>query len=125
MPSPGRYAIRALMYRLQILILDPFLAVRERQEFRICPFELLASQLVTQLTIPSRESVSSRVLSEDDQASSHTDALGLHDLVGDRRLEHTVLMDSRLMGESVVTDDCFVDLHGLACEPRQQLARRI
>ena len=55
----------------------------------------------------------------------HADVFGAHDLVGRSLLEHSVLMDSRLVGERVSTHDRLVALNGQPGDRREHPAGRI
>mmetsp|Transcript_6382 Transcript_6382/g.20062 ORF Transcript_6382/g.20062 Transcript_6382/m.20062 type:complete len:240 (-) Transcript_6382:911-1630(-) len=61
-----------------------------------------------------------RVLAQDERGVG-ADALGRHDLVGGRVLEHAVLVDARLVRKGVRADDRLVGLHGDARVERDHL----
>src|SRR5205807_905854 len=69
--------------------------------------------------------MASRVLAEDERLPGCADILSLHDLVRPAVLHDAVLMDARLVRESIAADDRFVRLDPLARELREQLAARV
>ena len=64
--------------------------------------------------------MATRVLAEHDLRAFLTDGGCVDDLVGLAVLEHTVLMDTRLVRERVATDDRLVVLHRVTSEPRNE-----
>ena len=53
--------MRAFMYGNQILVFNSLFAVRQRQEFHIHTFQLLAGQLVAKLTVARFQRVTMKI----------------------------------------------------------------
>src|SRR5438132_5993173 len=124
-PSPGSHAMRAFMYRNEILIFDSLLAVRDFQKFDVSFLELLTRQRVAKLAIARLQGVTSRMFPENDHAARHPDAVRRHDFVGHGVFQHAVLMDSRLVRECILTNDRFIHLDLFARQLAEHLARAI
>src|SRR6059036_103236 len=124
-PSPGSHAMRAFMYRNQILIFNPFFTVGDFEEFDIRPFELLSSERVSKLAIPCFERVAARMFPQHNHAPRHTDVVGRHDFISDGVLEHAVLVYSRLVSECILTDDRLIHLYLFTGKLAKQLAGAI
>ena len=71
---------------------------------------------------PFLEGVAARVFPHHQPALRHADFLGRHDLVILAVLQHAVLVDAALMGESVASHDGLV---GLDHETREVETRRL
>src|SRR5215470_12518608 len=65
-PSPGSHAMRAFMYRNQVLIFNSLLTVGHFEEFDIGLFDLFAREGIAKLTIARFKRVTPRVFSEHD-----------------------------------------------------------
>ena len=96
---------------LEVLVEDGLLGVGEILEAPEGRSKLLALELEAELGERLAEGVAPRVLAEHQLVRGPADRLGRHDLVGDRRLEHAVLVDPGLVGEGVVAHDRLVGLH--------------
>src|SRR5437667_11333783 len=103
-PSPGSHAMRAFMYRNQILIFNPFFIVGDFEEFDIRPFELLSSERVSKLAISCFSRVAARRFPQHTHATRHTDMLGRHEFISACVLEHAVLMYSDIVRDCISTD---------------------
>src|SRR5690348_2880627 len=81
-------------------------------------------QTITQLFAALTKRVTSGVLAENKARSEYTDGLWSHNFVGQRMLNHAILMNSGLMCKGVTSNDRLVRLHGKADDFTQQLAGR-
>ncbi len=73
--------------------------------------QALTLERVPELAQAHAERVAARMLAQHEQRFARTNALGRHDFVGLRVLEHTVLVDAGLVREGVRADDGLVRLH--------------
>src|SRR5262249_20811373 len=85
--------------------------------------ELVAVEAVAELLERVLERVAPGVLAEHQLALREPDGGGVHDLVGERGLEHPVLVDAGLVGEGVPPDGRLVRLDQVAGEAADQAAR--
>ncbi len=97
--------------RLDVLVVDDLLAVGEILEAQERVLELVVGELVAELGELGAEGVAARMLAHHQRSLRDADAFGRHDLVGERVLEHAVLVDAALMREGVAPDDRLVVLH--------------
>ena len=98
--------------RLNITILDPLLAVAQILKALEKALELL----IVRQHHPHRrqldaEGVAARVFAEDQLISIEADRLGAHNLVGLPMLQHTILVNARLVGESIRADNRLIRRH--------------
>ena len=96
---------------LDVLVEDRLLLVGEILEALEGELEVVAFDVQAELLEPVVEGVPARVLAQHQLVRGTPDRLGRHDLVGDGRLQHAVLVDARLVGEGVVAHDRLVGLH--------------
>ena len=78
--------------------------------------ERLALEVVAELLQLALQAAPARELADRQPRARQPDRLRGHDLVGQRVLEHAVLVDARLVGEGVAADDGLVGLDGEAGE---------
>ncbi len=76
--------------------------------------EFAAFEVVSQLLAAQCERVTAGVLAQHQARIRHANRLRRHDLVGQRILQHPVLMNAGLVREGVASGDGFVRLHGNA-----------
>src|SRR5205809_866206 len=95
----------------QVVVEDLLLLVREILEPLEGLAELALVEIEPELSQPRGESGPARVLAHDELVGGPADVFRLHDLVGELFLEHTVLVDARLVGEGVLAHDGLVGLH--------------
>ncbi len=99
---------------IEVLVVDFLLLVGQCLEVVEQGFELLIGERVAHLGDPLPQGVAARVLAQDQVGPRHADVFWTHDLVGRAFLEHPILMDARLVGEGVASDDRLVSLD---CQP--------
>ena len=90
------------------------------------PAERLVERVLTEIVAQRpqlfAERVAAGVLAHHQVRAALPDILGPHDLVGLGVLQHAVLMDAGLVGEGVLADDGFVELHRKAGDRRDVAA---
>jgi len=89
----------------QILVVDGFLAVGKFGEAGVDFVELVAVERVAESFETVGQSVTAGVFAEDELGVARANGFGSHDLVGEGIGHHAVLVDARLMGEGVGSDD--------------------
>src|SRR6185503_20870611 len=102
--------------------IDLFLAVRQVRKVCISFVELVSCDFVTEFDITKRQSMTSRVFPENQLVCRNSDRLRRHDLVAQRIVDNTMLVNTSLVGECVSTYDCLVRLNAEADNFRKQLA---
>ena len=108
---------RALLdEREQVGVGDLLLGVGEGDRLAVDRVERLALEVVAELAELALEAAPAGQLADRQLAAGQPDRLRGHDLVGQRVLDHAVLVDARLVGERVAADDRLV---GLDREPGQ------
>ena len=105
---------------MQIQIGDVPLAIRQILEPAEGLAEILWRKGVTQLLQTAAEGIAPGQFAQADATLLETNGAGVHDLVGDAVLEHTVLVDTGLMGKGVGPHNGLVGLHQHACEVGDQ-----
>ena len=110
--------------RQQVRVRDFLLRVGEGDRLAVDHVERLAVEVVAQLAELALEALPAGQLADRQLAAGEPDRLGRHDLVGQRVLDHAVLVDPRLVGERVAADDRLVRLDReagqVAHEPRRR-----
>ena len=101
-----------------------FLRVGEGDRLAVDEVELLALQVVAQLSQLALEPLAAGQLADRQLAPGQADRLGGHDLVGQRVLDDAVLVDARLVGERVRAHDGLVRLDDEAGEVADEPAGR-
>ena len=94
----------------QVGVGDLLLGVGQRDGLAVDLVECLALELVAQLPELALEAATAGQLADRQLAAGQPDRLGRHDLVGQRVLDHAVLVDPGLVGEGVAADDRLVRL---------------
>ena len=106
----------------QVGVGDLLLRVGERDRLAIDRVERLALDVVAELAELALEAAPAGQLADRQLAAGQPDRLRGHDLVGQRVLDHAVLVDAGLVGERVAADDRLVRLDReagqVADEPR-------
>ena len=107
--------------RLQVLVVDLVFLVGQFLEAGEGVVEfLLGSKLDIEFGEPGTESVAPGVLAHHQAVGAPANVLRQHDFVSLAALEHAVLVDARLVGESVGANDRLVRLHREAGDSRDQ-----
>src|SRR5216117_1038890 len=106
--------------RHQVFVEDLLLPVGEVLEGLECPVEVGPGEVEAQIFEPRRQGVPPRVLAQDELVGRPSDVLRPHDLVRELLLQHTVLVDPRLVGERVLAHDCLVRLDVDARDVREE-----
>ena len=108
----GRRHFRcALLHeRSQVRVSDLFLRVGQGDRLAVDLVERLAFDLVAEVLQLLLEAAPPRQLADRELAARQPDRLRGHDLVGQRVLDHTVLVDPGLVGECIAADDRLVRL---------------
>src|SRR5579863_6536165 len=107
-----------------MVILDLLDLISEYDESSIDFVELVPIELVAQLFAAQAECVPPRMFAEHEFGIRHSDRLRSHDFVGQRILEHAVLMNAGFMGKGVAADNCLVGLDRDSCDLTERLACR-
>ena len=93
---------------------DLLLDVRERDGRAVDVVERLALELEAELLELALQAAAAGQLAHRQAGAREAHRLRGHDLVGERVLEHAVLVDARLVREGVAADDGLVGLDGEA-----------
>ena len=109
--------------REQVGVGDLLLRVGERDRLAVDLVERLALELVAELLELALEAAPAGQLADRELAAGEPDRLRRHDLVGQRVLDHAVLVDARLVRERVAADDRLVGLDREAGEVAHEPAR--
>jgi hypothetical protein len=110
---------------LQVLVEDLVLLVGQRLETGEGAVELLLGLDDHPELLQARaEGVAAGVLAHHQLVGRPAHVFGPHDLVGFAVLEHAILVDARLVGEGIGTDDGLVRLHRKTGDARHQLGGR-
>ena len=108
--------------RSNIRVGDILFAVGQDLELLEQAANLIVIQLKPERAGPVGQRCPATMLAQHQVGLVETDILRPHDLVGGRFLEHPVLVDARLVGKRVATDDRLVSLHLQTGNPREELA---
>src|SRR5437763_9110313 len=95
----------------QMVILDGLNLVREDDEAAVNLVQFAAIQFVTQYGDAQAERVTAGVLSQNQPTVGNAHRLRSHDLVGQRILQDTILMDASFVSECVSSNDGLSWLH--------------
>ena len=106
--------------RLEILVVDLLLLVRQIKEGIVHLVELLLVKLIAELLQAMLQRGVARTRGEHDLGLTGADLFRVDDLIGVALLQHAVLMDAGGMRERVGTDDSLVHLHVDAGDGRNQ-----
>ncbi len=109
-------------------VVDPLLAVGQRDEALVEPLQAVGVHFVAQLLQARAEAGTAGVLAHHQPAPGPADRLGGHDLVGRALLQHAVLVDAGLVREGVGAHDRLVRRHndpGVAADQRADPAERL
>src|SRR6266404_6101527 len=112
--SRGCRSLSILSYRYQgdqVLVIDPFLPVRQVDEAGIYVVQLGTAEFDAQFAVAQGKSVAAGVFAQDDGVGGDAHRLRSHDLVAERITKHTMLVDPSLMCESIAADDRLIGLH--------------
>ena len=102
---------RALLdEREEVGVGDLLLRVGQRDRLAVDRVERLALELVAELLELALQAAPARQLADRQLAAGQPDRLRGHDLVGQRVLDHAVLVDAGLVREGVAADDRLVGL---------------
>ena len=108
---------------MQVGVGDLLLGVGQLDRLAIDRVERLALEVVAELLELALEAAPAGQLADRQLAAGQPDRLRRHDLVGQRVLDHAVLVDARLVGEGVAADDRLVGLDGEPGQVADQAAR--
>src|SRR5208282_4404307 len=106
----------------QMAVLNLLDAVGKNYKSAIDLVQLAALKLVSQLFTAQRQRVPAGVLAQHQSRIGHAHRLRRHDFVGQRILEHAILVNSGLMRKRIAASDGLVWLHRDTCDFRQRLA---
>src|SRR5271157_2829727 len=109
----------------QMAVLNLFDAVGKDDKPAIDLIEMAAFKLVSQLLATQSQRVAAGVLAQHQSRIGHAHRLGRHDFVGQRILEHAILVNSGLVRKRIPAGDGLVGLHGNTGDLRQHLAGSI
>ena len=101
---------------LEIGVVELHLAVSQLLEPGESRVEGVSMNVVAELLEGIAERRPARVLTQHQLALALADGRRVHDLVGGALVQHTVLVDTGLVGEGVTAHDCLVVLHRIAGE---------
>ena len=120
----GRAGLGGLLLdeRPEVGVGDVLLGVGERHDLAVDGVEGRPLDVVTELAQLALESAAAGELADGERGPGQADRLRGHDLVGQRVLEHAVLVDARLVGEGVAADDRLVGLDDEAGQVADQAA---
>src|SRR5205807_3305009 len=96
--------------------------ISQHDELAIDLVQFAAFELETQILTTQRESMTSRVFAQHQGRAGHSYRLRRHDLISERVLDDTVLVDPCFVRESIASDDGLVRLHRHSGDLRQKLA---
>ena len=108
----------------QLLVADGLAAVGQRGDLPVDALELGLAQAMAQGPAAGVETAHARMLAEHELGAGGAHRFRPHDFVGERVLQHAVLMDAGLVSEGVCADDRLVGGHADADGGRQRLAGR-
>ena len=108
-----------------IFVIDALFAIGQGLEFHEEFVELLTLHRKPQCLQPVTERMPAAVFAQHQRVFGHANALGFHDFIGFRILEHAVLVDAGLVRECVATDNGLVGLDARAGYGRHYATGRV
>ena len=104
----------------EILVVNLLFLVSQFGEEKVSPLQLFLTQLVTQLFKLFAQGVPATMFAHNKRTTDNSYRLRRHNFVRQGIFEDSILVNSRLVRESVLSDDRFIGLHERTCKITQE-----